>query len=222
MPKCKPLAARVALSCIGSATQHHPDRLQLVFDEPTLRSIAKALAALGAMEEIGAQITLPLGDSDAFSCNGRRWTSKSGDDGSFVVSSLWMHVEVERLHIEVWERHSEDELHGFVEFAETPALHEAIGRQQRWSEEDLLRRLCVGSTEAITASAAAPVLIRALRLAEPWLVKLGDLIGNGTPDDPMGRCTALLAVRRALDRSQAIDSRTQTGTTPDLDAPADH
>lgn len=218
----KPLAARVALSCTGPATLHHPDRLQLVFGEPLLRSIAKALAALDAIDEIGAQITLPLGDSDAFSHHGRPWTSKSGDDGRFVVSSLWVHVEAERLHIEVWEAHSDDELHGFVEFAEAPALREAIEQHRRWSEEDLLQRLCTAPTEPTAASAPAPLLVRALRLAEPWLVKLGDHIGNGTPDDPMGRCTALLAVRRTLARSQDPDADDATGQTPGLDAPLGH
>lgn len=218
----KPLAARVALSCTGAATLHHPDRLHLVFDEPLLRSIAKALAALDAIDEIGARITLPLGDSDAFSCHGRPWTSKNSDDGRFVVSSLWVHVEAERLHVEVWETDSDDELHGFVEFAEAPALREAIGQHRHWSEEDLLQRLCVAPAEAMAHSVALPVLLRALRLAEPWLVKLGDHIGNGTPDDPMGRCTALLAVRRALARSPAVDPPAPADTALGPDAPAAH
>lgn len=217
----KPLAARVALSCIGSATLHHPDRLQLVFGEPLLRSIAKALAALDAIDDIGAQITLPLGDSDAFSYHGRPWTSKSGGDGRFVASSLWVHVEAERLHVEVWEAHSDDELHGFVEFAEAPALREAIEQHRRWSEEDLLQRLCTAPTEPAAASAPAPLLVRALRLAEPWLVKLGDHIGNGTPDDPTGRCAALLAVRRALARSPAVNAPAAVDTALGPDAPAE-
>lgn len=45
----------------------------------------------------------------------------------------------------------------------------------------------------------------ALRLAEPWLVMLGDLIGNGTRTDPEGRTRAVLAVRRAIRRMEATD-----------------
>jgi len=222
MLECKPLAARIALSCIGSATQRQPDRLHLVFNEPLLRSIAKALAALDAIDEIGAQLTLPLGDSDAFFRHGRPWTSRNGDDGSFVVSSLWVHVEAERLHIEVWEAYGDDELHGFVEFDEMPALRAAVEQHRRWSEEDLLQRLCATPTELAAASAPAPLLVRALRLAEPWLVKLGDHIGNGTRDDPMGRCTALLAVRRALAHSQNAGADATTSPAPGLNAPAGH
>lgn len=218
----KPLATRVALSCTGSATLHHPDRLHLAFDEPLLRSIAKALAALDAIDEIGSQITLPLGDSNAFSYNGRPWTSKNGDDGRFVASSLWVHIEAERLHVEVWESHSDDELHGFVEFAEAPVLREAIEQQRRWSEEDLLQHLCVAPGDVVAGSQPLPVLVRALRLAEPWLVAQDDHIGNGTPEDPMGRCTALLAMRRALARAPAVDPTAATDAAPGPDAPAEH
>src|SRR6218665_3803432 len=100
MPGCNPLARRIALSCTGSTPQRQPDRLHLVFYEPLLRAIAKVLAALDAIDEIGAQITLPLSDSEAFFRHGRTWTSRNADDGSFVVSSLWVHVESERVHVE--------------------------------------------------------------------------------------------------------------------------
>lgn len=35
--------------------------------------------------------------------------------------------------------------------------------------------------------------------ALPWLVRLGDFIGNGEKDDPMGRCNAVLAIRNQLE-----------------------
>lgn len=196
----KPLSARVALTCCGTATLRQPDQLQLVFDPPLLRAMAKALALLGALNEIGAHLTLPLVNAQAFSAGGRPWTASSGDHGRFVVSSTWMHVEPERLHIEVWESHGDDELHGFVEFAQHPAVRQAAEPYLRCAEEDLLQGLCAagGGTRA-----TVPALARALRLAEPWLVKLGDHIGNGTPENPMGRCTALLALRRALARTSA-------------------
>lgn len=207
MSREKPLTAKVALTCVGTATLRQPDRLQLIFDEPLLRSIAKALAMLRALNEIGARLTLPLGDEQAFSVNGRPWTPRNGDQGEFAVSSIWMHVEPERLHIEVWESHGDDELHGFVEFAEHPALRPAAEQHLRWAEEELLQGLCVAPGDA---PAAAPALVRALRLAEPWLVKLGDHIGNGTPEDPMGRCAAVLAVRRALKNVPSTDATADT------------
>lgn len=36
--------------------------------------------------------------------------------------------------------------------------------------------------------------------ALPWMILLGDYIGNGTKDDPMGRCNTILAMRKALGR----------------------
>ncbi len=47
--------------------------------------------------------------------------------------------------------------------------------------------------------AAAPALAAALAQALPWLILLGDYIGNGTQANPMGRCDAILAARDALD-----------------------
>ncbi|MDI9688526.1 hypothetical protein [Burkholderia cenocepacia] len=206
MLELKPLVARVALTCTGSATLRQPDRLQLTFDEPLLRSIAKALAILAVIDETGTQITLPLGDTDAFFCNGSHWSSKAGSDGGFVVSTSWIHVDSERLHVEVWDSYSDDELHGFVEFAEMPALREATEQHRCWAEENLLHRLCATTVpETDAESAWTPRLVRALLIAEAWLVKLGNHIGNGTPDDPMGRCTTLLAVRRALGHAPDID-----------------
>lgn len=215
MSQENPPSASVELTCCGAATLRQPDRLRLVFDEPLLRSIAKALATLRALNEIGAHLTLPLGDAQAFAANGRPWAPKSGDGGDFVMSSVWMHVEPDRLHIEVWEAHGDDELHGFVEFAEHPLLSAAAEQQIHWAEEELLRGLC---EERSDAAGTVPALVRALRLAEPWLVKLGDHIGNGTPEDPMGRCAALLAVRRALSRAPAAEEAGGTGN--DQPAPA--
>jgi hypothetical protein len=63
------------------------------------------------------------------------------------------------------------------------------------------------TTDEIRANAvlhaASPTMLAALREALPWLIMLGDKIGNGTPDDPDGRCRAVAAVRAAIDEAQA-------------------
>ena len=41
-------------------------------------------------------------------------------------------------------------------------------------------------------------LVQAVKQAIPWLVLLGDYIGNGTKDDPEGRCAAIAALHDAL------------------------
>lgn len=162
MSREKPLSVSVELTCCGAATLRQPDRLRLVFDEPLLRSIAKALAILGALNEIGAWATLPLSDAHAIAVNGLPWAPSSDEGGNFVVSSIWMHVESDRLHIEIWEAHGDDELRGFVEFADHPAVCSAAERQMRWAEEELLQGLC---TDRGDVPVTAPVLVRALRLA---------------------------------------------------------
>lgn len=42
--------------------------------------------------------------------------------------------------------------------------------------------------------------LNALRLALPCLIRLGDFIGNGEGNSPMGRCEAVLAVKNAIAR----------------------
>jgi hypothetical protein len=44
--------------------------------------------------------------------------------------------------------------------------------------------------------------------AMPWMILLGDYIGNGTKEDPMGRCNAILKMNNALGRNddEAIES----------------
>ncbi len=51
---------------------------------------------------------------------------------------------------------------------------------------------------------AAEAMLAALKLAEPLLVLLGNHIGNGTPEDPMGRCNAVLAVRNAIKAAEHV------------------
>ena len=45
---------------------------------------------------------------------------------------------------------------------------------------------------------ASPALLAACQNALPWLVLLGDYIGNGTKGDPEGRCNAIDFIHRAL------------------------
>lgn len=43
-------------------------------------------------------------------------------------------------------------------------------------------------------------MMLAIQGAMPWMILLGDYIGNGTEGDPMGRCNAILAMHKALGR----------------------
>lgn len=133
-----PLALQIELACTGSATLRQPDCVRLVFDEPLLATIAKCLAALGALDLAGAEIALPLNAVATFTANGCPWPLEDRKDASFVVFSMQIHVEPERLHIEVLGAYGEDVLHGFVEFRDLPALREALRRLWRGSSEEIL------------------------------------------------------------------------------------
>ena len=54
--------------------------------------------------------------------------------------------------------------------------------------------------------AAAPELLEAARAALPYLVRLGDFIGNGEGDTPMGRCEVILAVKNALAHAEGRET----------------
>lgn len=51
----------------------------------------------------------------------------------------------------------------------------------------------------------------AIQGAMPWMIMLGDYIGNGTNDDPMGRCNAILAMRNALGRDTEETDSVESG-----------
>lgn len=54
--------------------------------------------------------------------------------------------------------------------------------------------------ELAAANAENAVLRDAIKDALPWMIKLGDYIGNGTQADPMGRCNAILKMRIAVEK----------------------
>ena len=51
----------------------------------------------------------------------------------------------------------------------------------------------------------------AIQGAMPWMILLGNYIGNGTKDDPMGRCNAILAMRKALGRNKEETDNVESG-----------
>ena len=51
----------------------------------------------------------------------------------------------------------------------------------------------------------------AIQGAMPWMILLGDYIGNGTKDEPMGRCNAILAMRKAIGRDNEETDSVESG-----------
>lgn len=197
MSQEEPLTVKVALTHDGKATLRQPDQLQLVFDQPLLQSIAKALTALEVQNEAAAWLTMYLGESLAFFASGRPWLAR-GDDHDFVVSSVWMHVEPDRLCFEIWESSSDDQLAGTVEFAENATLRPAVEQHRRWAEDSLVRDLQELYAVRSHDPDAMRDMLRTRRRAEPWLEKMAINLTTGTPDDVLDGSDAQVTLRRAL------------------------
>ena len=72
--------------------------------------------------------------------------------------------------------------------------NQALTERVRQLENDLARL----QSWAEGLNAEGNELALSIMGALPWMILLGDYIGNGTKDDPMGRCNAILAMRKSL------------------------
>ena len=87
--------------------------------------------------------------------------------------------------------------------AENAAQREAIAEQCT-----RLNELMVGADDGTTTVIRRIGALKeqlalahdAINDALPWMIKLGDYIGNGTQADPMGRCNAILKMRIAVEK----------------------
>jgi hypothetical protein len=67
-------------------------------------------------------------------------------------------------------------------------------------------------------SESVGALLAAAKMALPWLVLLGDKIGNGTPENPNGRCDAILALKDAIAIAEP-GTQYKTGTIEETISP---
>ena len=84
------------------------------------------------------------------------------------------------------------------------SLNQALTARVRQLESELERL----QSWADGLNAEGNELALSIMGALPWMILLGDYIGNGTKDDPMGRCNAILKMNNALGRNdeEAIES----------------
>lgn len=87
------------------------------------------------------------------------------------------------------------------------ALNQALTARVRQLEGELARL----QSWADGLNAEGNEMMFAIQGALPWMILLGDYIGNGTKDDPMGRCNAILAMRKALDRDTEETDNIESG-----------
>lgn len=198
MSQKEPLTASIALERCGTVTLRQPDQLHLVFDQPLLRSIAKALATLTAQNEAKAWLTLYLGHNLPFFAPSSPWRPRGDDDGDFVVSAVWMHVTADALSFEVWESRGDDQLHGSIKLPENFALRTAVEQHLHWAEDSLLQDLHALCAAHRLSPDAMRDMVRTRRRAEPWLEKMAVNLASGVLDDVLDGSDAQLSLPRAL------------------------
>lgn len=91
--------------------------------------------------------------------------------------------------------------------AENAKLRESIGEQTAVIEALMAGSIVASDEGVIPVIRRIGALQEQLSLAHdaindalPWMIKLGDYIGNGTQADPMGRCNAILKMRIAVEK----------------------
>jgi len=80
--------------------------------------------------------------------------------------------------------------------------YEALQRRRLQLENEITRL----KAHAEALNSECNEMMFAIQGAMPWMILLGDYIGNGTKDDPMGRCNAILAMRKALRNEEETDN----------------
>lgn len=210
-----PLSATIALERYGAATLRQPDQLRMVFDQPLLRTIAKALATLAVQGEAEAWLTLYLGHCLTFLAGGAPWRTQ-GNDGDFAVSAVWMHVATGRLSFEIWESRGEDQLHGSIELPRGSTLRAAIEQHLHWAGDSLLQDLRALQAAWRLNPDALRDMVQARRQAAPWLEKMAVNLASGALDDVLDSSDAQRSLWRALALapSPAIAQSAVTSTAP--------
>lgn len=66
--------------------------------------------------------------------------------------------------------------------------------------------------EILDQASRMELLRDALAATLPWLERLGDFIGSGSPQDPMGRCNTISNAKSALEVTQGRDAKQTTAT----------
>lgn len=97
-----------------------------------------------------------------------------------------------------------NEIRPMNEIESLQSRNQALTARVRQLENDLARL----QSWAEGLNAEGNELALSIMGALPWMILLGDYIGNGTKDDPMGRCNAILKMNNALGRNdeEAIES----------------
>jgi hypothetical protein len=107
----------------------HPDTIRVEFTPDVIASIARAQAALHAME-VGfvTEVVFDFHDNCPLFEEGESWIQEEKEPGAgdFDPSSFWLMVQSDIIGIKVWDEHDEAALEGDELIANIPGLPEAL------------------------------------------------------------------------------------------------
>ena len=100
----------------------------MVFTDELIDRIATAQLGIKAMNFHHAEVTIDLPDDLDLFEDGKLWIQeeKEPGEGDFDPSSIWLKIQVNDLHIEIWDEHADDELHAQIDINAVPGLRELI------------------------------------------------------------------------------------------------
>lgn len=107
----------------------HPDSIRVEFTPSVVSKIARALAAIHAMDAgFVTEVVLDFNDNCDLFEEGEPWIQDDKDPGAgdFDPSSFWLKIQEGSVNIEVWDEHGGAELNGGDQIENIPGLAEAL------------------------------------------------------------------------------------------------
>lgn len=142
-PKPLECKADIGLDVVGDSFMSCPDMVRITFHPNLVSEIARAIVGLKCMDLGYSNVTISIGDSQDLYLAGEPWcqSQEESNSGDFDVSSVWLHVYAETIAIELWDEHSDSELHGNLQIADVPGLSELIRQASNRAFDEIEARM---------------------------------------------------------------------------------
>lgn len=116
------------LNLLDDGVESSPNKVRISFTPAVVSEIARALAAIEAMDLGLTEITISFnGNYELFDYD-TLWTEveSNASSGAFDVSSAWLKVQAGTVSIEIWDAHGGSELQGSDQISNIPGLADAL------------------------------------------------------------------------------------------------
>ena len=136
---------KMQLGHVGESAASTPDVAEIELGPDLLQLIAKGILAVQGAGVPTGEMVLPMpapfrlldSDDEEFDSG----DGEAKDFGCFQMSSAWLSIEGKTLSLEIWDKHSDDELHGRLSFGEVDGLAEKIRAAVALEMSSVLKRL---------------------------------------------------------------------------------